>query len=85
MATERRPYRDSQDARMKAKGYVTVAKAAEMTNTALTTLYRWIGDRKVTGKRVGSARYVSLKSLKKYLGPIMGDDIELPDSPESLE
>ena len=68
----RRAYRDEQDVEMQKLGYVTIAHASTLSCIPRSTLYRLLDDKKVMEKRVGVARYISLRSLKKYLGPIVG-------------
>jgi len=61
----------SQDAhdRMRARGFVTVERAAKRAEQAAPTLYRWM-DLKLIGRaKVGRRVYVDWASLVAYLPP----------------
>lgn len=57
-----------QEKMMRKKGYLTVRKAADAAGVGRSTMYEWLDGGWVSGKRVGKTRYVSVASLRDYLG-----------------
>jgi len=53
--------------KMRAKGYLTVAEAAEEAGVALTTMYTWLDKKLINSRKVGGGRYVHEKNLQEYL------------------
>lgn len=53
--------------RMKDKGYLTAAEAAEKAGVPLTTMYSWLDRNLVRNRKIGGGRYVHERSLKEYL------------------
>lgn len=59
--------RKSQAEMLRTKGFITVKEAADRCGVAGSTIYSWAADEKIVTKKVGSAVYVSLASLRGYL------------------
>ena len=60
----------TQEEKMEAAGWITVAKAAEAAGVTAPTIYDWIQGAKIEGTQVGGRHYVRLQSLIKHLGPV---------------
>ena len=64
----KRAYRDDQIAAMKNRGLYPIPEMAALLRVAPSTVYRWLDDDKIEGTNVGAARYVRIKSVRKYIG-----------------
>lgn len=52
--------------KMADKGFVTAKEAAEQVGVSLTTMYSWLDNGVVKGRRIHRARYVRETDLEEY-------------------
>ena len=60
--------RTEQAERMRRIGFVSMREAAELAGVSYASIHAWARDGIITDMRAGSARYVSLASLREHLG-----------------
>jgi hypothetical protein len=58
----------TQEEMMLKKGYLSAATAAKRVGRARYTVQRWFEQGHVAGTKAGARIYVSIESLKGYLG-----------------
>ena len=54
---------------MKTKGYLLATEVARLLKVHHSAVYRMLDSEQLTELKIGAARYVSVASVKKYLGP----------------
>ena len=58
----------TQEERMERKGWLTVAKSAELLGRHIATVYRLVDRGEVEAMEVGRTKYVRRASLRAYVG-----------------
>lgn len=53
---------------MRAAGWISASDAATLAGVTIYSIYRWINQGKVDGKKLGDFWYISEESLKNRLG-----------------
>lgn len=53
---------------MRKRGFLLVREAARKTGHSSQTIYRWLAEEKVDGKRDGYRRYVRWSAVLRHLG-----------------
>lgn len=53
-----------------ARGYIPAGDAAKRIGYTVQGIYKMLDDKRITGTRIGRARYVLYDSLKKYMHEI---------------
>ena len=54
---------------MKSKGYLLATEVARLLMVHHSNVYRLLDSKDLKELKVGKSRYVSIASIKKYLGP----------------
>lgn len=67
-----------QEEMMAAKGYLSVRKAATITGVDVSTVYRYIRERKLRSITVTGRRYVLTQDVIAYAGKEGAKELEIP-------
>lgn len=59
---------------MRARGLIAAADAARLLSMHVTSVYRWMDEGEVEGKKVGKRRYITATSLEARM-PAMAAEI----------
>lgn len=60
----------SQNERMRERGWITPAEAAELSGCSKQAVYKWLDEGKVECTKSGGRRFVKLESLNVFLGEL---------------
>ena len=72
-----RNYRDKQVENLRAEGWVTASAVSEGVHLAPSTIYRLAYTDTVVWKKIGSALYLEIESLRAHFGEQTIKDAEL--------
>lgn len=65
----RAPRNYEQREHMKKKGFLLATEIARILKVHHSSVYRLLDSEQLKEMKIGSSRYVSIASVKKYLGP----------------
>ena len=63
-------HNNDQSRAMETRGYITIAEAARRLRVTAQAIYTALGRDQLKGTVVGKRRYVEVKSLLEYAGPV---------------
>lgn len=64
--------------RMEDEGWLTVVEAARRTALNKNTIRRYIENKECEGTKIGRRLFIHKKQLKKRVGPVLSQYLEIP-------